>query len=164
MTITAERLRALLDYDPQTGIFTWKIVTSNRVKVGDVAGSKRLNGYCSVHLDGRAYLSHRLAWLYMTGNWPTHHVDHINGDPLDNRFANIREASDTQNKQNSRTRKDNRSGIKGAFFHKQTRKWASAIRLNGKSKYLGLFETAEDAHAAYCKAAKELYGEFARFV
>jgi len=90
-------------------------------------------------------------------------VDHVNGDGLDNRRVNLRRSTHAQNLRNTVKRADNTSGLKGVCFHKQCRKWKAQIRLNGKNRHLGLFATSEAAHQAYCTAAAELHGEFARF-
>jgi hypothetical protein len=97
--LTAERLRELLDYDPETGRFIWRKdhPTAKHIKAGSVAGTKNGRGYWVIGVAGAKYVAHRLAWLYVTGEWPAHLVDHENGDRLDNRFANLREATDSQN-------------------------------------------------------------------
>jgi hypothetical protein len=101
--------------------------------------------------------------LYQTGSWPKNHLDHINGARADNRFTNLREASPAQNRHNSRAPRTNITGLKGASWNKRDRKWVSEIRANGKRIYLGYFDRAEDAHAAYVGAATLFHGDFARF-
>lgn len=159
--LTCERLREILSYDPDTGIFTWKVAVS-KVKAGAVAGCNDGQGYLRIKIDGRNYKSHRLAWLYMTGEWPKEQVDHVNGSRGDNRFENLREAAHAENLWNSGKRVDNTSGFKGVFFDTQARKWRALIGIKGKQKSLGRFTSPEAAHAAYVAAAKKYFGEFAR--
>jgi len=161
-------LAKLLSYDPETGNFYWKIAIA-RKKAGDKAGGITTakgglgKSYLQIRINGRQCLAHRLAWFMKTGEDPLHNqIDHIDGNSLNNAFANLRLATKAQNAQNSSFRKTNTSGLKGAFFHKPSSRWLSAISVNGKRIYLGQFQTAEQAHAAYCKAAAELHGEFAR--
>ena len=112
--LTAERLREVLDYGPDTGVFTWKIRTNSRVKVGDVAGALRPDGYIQISIDGRLHRAHRLAWLYVTGESPPDQIDHINGVRDDNRIANLRLATSAENKQNLRRAKSrNKTGFLG---------------------------------------------------
>ncbi len=112
--LTADRLRTLLSYNPETGVFTRNIRTSNRINVGDVAGSATEGGYWAIKIDGKSIKSHRLAWLYTYGCWPTNEIDHINGDPADNRIENLRDVSHEHNTQNTRRpRIDNASGFLG---------------------------------------------------
>jgi hypothetical protein len=162
--ITAERLRELLHYDLETGVFTWRV--NRRGHIGDVAGNvyggPPNEGYRRIMIDRRMYQASRLAWLYMTGEWPKDQVDHINGDRADNRFCNIREALPAQNSQNRSMRTDNESGFKGVAWHKHTRKWASSIQINGKYKHLGYFATPERAFIAYIFAAWKHFGDYAR--
>ena len=163
--ITAERLRELLNYDPETGAFTWRVRRPGRCKVGSAAGSiakKRKKLYRHIELDGDAYQAHRLAWLYMTGEWPTDQVDHRNSDGLDNRWINLRAATSNENARNAKIRSDNRHGFKGVTWHKTHGKWYAQILIKGKKTFLGLHSTAEAAHAAYVKAASSAFGEFAR--
>lgn len=160
--ITVERLREVLDYDQETGVFAWKISTSNSVKIGDVAGSINGDGYRKIKLDGREYQAHRLAWIYVTGEWPKEFIDHINSTRLDNRFSNLREATHAENRRNVGKQTNNSSGFKGVCWHNQTQRWQAQIAVNGRNKYLGLFDTPEAAHAAYRVAAEKLHGEFSR--
>ncbi|MGE0038076.1 MAG: HNH endonuclease [Xanthobacteraceae bacterium] len=103
-----------------------------------------------------------MAWLYVTGTWPIEHVDHINGIRSDNRFVNLRLATNSENARNSRRRINNACGYKGVHYKKRLKKFVAQIRVAGRVFHLGVFRTADEAHAAYCKAAKEHFGEFAR--
>ena len=163
--LTAERLRELFAYDSSTGLFTRKVSTTNRVKVGDVAGSPNQKGYINIMVDGRLYPAHRLAWLYEHGIWPQGQIDHINGVKADNRIANLREATNGQNKQNMRSaRADNGSGLLGVRWHDRDQRWHARIMLDGKAKHLGSFGSSEEAQAAYLAAKRELhdFGEIAK--
>lgn len=115
-----------------------------------------------IRINRRLYMAHRLAWLYVTGTWPINHVDHINGNRSDNRFANLRAATSRENARNSRMRANNACGYKGVHYKKQLNKFVAQIHVDGRVYHLGVFGTAEEAHAAYCKAAREHFGEFAR--
>lgn len=160
--LTAERLRELFSYNPDTGEFVRLVRTSARGPLGPVRGSLNSAGYPRVFIDGRSYLMHRLAFLYMTGRWPAEELDHRDGDPSNYRWANLREATRAQNCQNMRRSKKNKSGLKGASFNRQHGTWVGSIAADGTQIMLGRFDTAEAAHAAYCEAARRLHGEFAR--
>lgn len=163
MLITQEQLKELLSYDPETGVFVWLVSTSNRVKAGDVAGTfKADSGYIFISALGHIYRAHRLAWLYMTGEWPPNQIDHINCVRDDNRWSNLREATNAQNQANKGPRCDNSTGFKGVRFDQDRQKFRARVKLNGKEYHLGRFGTAEEAHAAYVAASIELLGEFAR--
>lgn len=154
--LTAEYLRSVLRYDPDTGIFTWKVRTSPRVKVGDTTGSLDGNGYLQIRLQSRKHLAHRLAWLYVHGVWPKDQIDHINRIRTDNRIANLREVTNKQNLQNAGKRSNNTSGHSGVRWYRQSSKWVVVITHNYKRTHLGYFENLEDAVAAR-KAAEKLY-------
>lgn len=160
--LTQEQLKALLSYDPDTGIFKWLDCNRNH-RDDNVAGSKRLNGYISIRVDYSLYYAHRLAWLYMTGDWPKDQIDHINRTRDDNRFCNLREATLAQNNLNSKIRSDSQIGLKGAYRQKGKNRFYSKITYRGELYRLGYFDTAEEAHEAYCKKADELHGEFANY-
>jgi len=153
--LTQERLKKLLHYDPETGIFTWLVSTARRVKVGDVAGTIMNQGYRAISIDGKKYKAHRLAFLYMTGKFPTNGTDHIDGDPANNRWTNLRECTTAENAQNTASHKNSSSKYVGVGWHKGGQKWRAQIKINGKKKHLGLFETEAEAYAAYCKAKSE---------
>ncbi|MBX3579886.1 MAG: HNH endonuclease [Rhizobiaceae bacterium] len=161
MSLTAERLRELLSYDPTTGVFVWR-VRRGPIAAGSVAGTPDGIGYIQIRIDRKHYRAQRLAWLYVTGEMPPHQVDHVNGERSDNRWANLRKATNAQNSANQRLKRCNTSGFKGVCWHAGGRAWMARIRANGKSHYLGLFGSREAAHAAYVAAADKLHGEFAR--
>jgi hypothetical protein len=147
--ITAERLRYLVKYDPDTGIFTWR-ASRRRCRVGDVCGCKAKHGYWFVRLDDVLYTGHRLAWLYIHGVWPKNQIDHIDGDRLNNRTSNLREATNAENAQNVRgARSSSKSGVLGV--RKENSKWLAEIKLGGVGKRIGLFNTPEEAHEAYLR-------------
>jgi hypothetical protein len=165
--ITQERLRELLDYDPETGIFRWRVASSPYARhhtyaVGDVAGHSQSRGYLAMWLDGRKYLAHRLAWLYVHGVMPDDDMDHVNRTRTDNRIENLRPASRVQNNGNAALPKHNTSGVKGVRWHKQRGKWVAQISIGNRCRYLGIFGSKDDAADAYRKAAQEHFGEFAK--
>lgn len=160
--LTAERLRCALEYEPRTGNFIWRERPSNRVRVGDIAGNvNKRTGYKSIKIDGLSYYSHRLAWLHVYGEWPQGIIDHRDGDKTNNRIENLRAATLAQNAANAKRPVHNTSGFKGAWFHGRDRRWVANIKVDRKTKYLGSFDTREEAHAAYMAAARSLHGEFA---
>lgn len=161
--LTHGRLRDVLSYDPASGIFTWLVDRNGgQYPKGSRAGTThdRL-GYRVIGLDGRYYKEHRLAWFYMTGEWPEIHIDHKNGNPADNRFDNLRPAMRGQNIANSKLSRRNQIGLKGVF--RTGKRFGARKNIGGKIINLGTFDTAEEAHEAYCKKAVETHGEFARF-
>lgn len=158
--LTQERLRELLDYDPETGFFTW-VTRRNGIHVGQTAGHVNNHGYVQIRIDGRSYQAHRLAWLWMVGALPTDHVDHINRDRADNRWGNLRLASRSQNMGNRSISRNNTSGVKGVIWHKDAGKWMACIKINGKRRYLGYFLDIDAAAAAYADAARQHFGEYA---
>lgn len=154
--ITQSRLKELLHYNEETGVFTWKVRCGARALAGNTAGSKTSEGYSGIHVKGKSYLSHRLAWVYTYGYFPKEEVDHINGDRSDNRILNLREATRTQNNQNLRKcQKNSSSGILGVY--PEGKKFKAVIGFGGKLVYLGMFETAVLAHEAYLIAKRELH-------
>lgn len=153
--INAEKIRMLLRYDPQTGIFTWRV----RAK-GKRAGSAN-DRYRWIKVAGRRYLEHRLAWFYVTGEWPANTIDHVDGNPLNNRFANLREATQQQQNFNSRGRWLS-LWPKGVTFDRRRGRFRAQLTLNGKNFHLGMFDTPEEANAAYLAKAQELHGKFFR--
>ena len=158
--LTQKRLVELLECDPVAGVLTWKVATSNRGAPGREAGSFDGKGYKRCKVDGRVYRYHHLVWMYVHGQMPTGHLDHINGIKTDNRISNLREATISQNMWNARMCKRNTSGYKGVSFH--AGKWVARVVAHGRKTYLGRFASREEAYAAYCQAAQEIHGEFAR--
>ena len=154
MNLTAQRLRNLLHYNSQTGDFTWIVSRGNQfTKPGMPAGFKDTYGHMGIEIDGRRYLSHRLAWLYVHGKWPNHQIDHINRIRDDNRIANLRDVTGVVNLNNKGNYRNNTSGFKGVVINKSG-SFVAQITINGKSKYLGSFDTAEKASQAYQAAKK----------
>lgn len=160
-SLSQARLQELLHYDPETGVFTWR-VDRVRVRAGERAGKVTRDGYIEIGVDGKRYGAHRLAFLYMSGAIPSSYVDHINLTKSDNRWCNLRPASSSQNQMNTSGRPNNTSGFKGVSWHPREERWRADIRVDGKKKCLGYFDTPEDGYDAYCAAAKSHYGEFAR--
>ncbi len=164
--ITEARLKELFSYDPAVGVFIR--VSVPRPQLAKLIGSSpgyikpgspsNGGGYVMIPADGKTYRAHRLAWLYMTGEWPVVDVDHINGVRADNRWANLRLASRSQNLANARGHSDSLTGIKGVTYDKARGRWRAQV----DTKFIGRFDTADEAAAAYLKAAEALYGEFAR--
>lgn len=155
MTLTAERVRQTLNYDPETGEFTWRIKKQRGV-VGKSANILKVkeNGkrYFRIELAGKLHPAHRLAWFYTFNRWPVDEIDHLNGNGLDNRLANLREVVKGENAKNARLRADNVSGVTGVCRHKSTGKWQAQIKVNGQARYLGLFSNKQDAVEAVKKA------------
>lgn len=164
--LTAVKLKEYLDYNPDAGIFIWKIrkraFAGKYVEVGQRAGSLGHHGYWVIGIERKIYQAHRLAWLWMTGEWPSKDIDHRNLKKDDNRWENLRLASEKENCSNRRIRSDNRTGFKGVSLHESGRYRASIQSRNGKRLHLGYFGTPEEAHAAYAEASIIHHGEFAR--
>jgi hypothetical protein len=162
--LTAARVRELLLYNPDTGVFTWR-VRQGRVHAGEVAGTAREH-YCGhrriIQVDRKVYHASRLAWLWMTGDWPSLQIDHVNLDGLDNRWSNLREATQAQNQANRRRVSTNTSGFKGVSWNNFHRRWHAQTSTNGRHVYLGHYDTPEAAHAAYAHFAETKFGAFAR--
>lgn len=159
-SITQAQLQAVLSYDPQSGAFTW-LETRGSIKAGQLAGYAK-RGYVAVNVFNGWCTAHRLAWLWMTGEWPTSFVDHRDGNGLNNSWANLRLATLSQNAANMVLSKRNKSGFKGVSFNKAVGRWQAGLKHKGRSYHLGLHDTPEQAHAAYLEKAKEIFGEFAR--
>jgi len=143
--LTQSELKRLLHYSQCTGVFTWLVSRSNRVKIGDVAGCPNKAGYLRIVIDGKHYRSQRLAWLYVYGEFPDHFIDHINGIRDDNRLVNLRDVTVQENSKNLGMRSDNSSGFNGVSWYKRFNKWESYIHAKGKKIRLGLFINKEDA-------------------
>lgn len=163
LELTADEVRRVLSYDPESGELHWKKAgRRGPVKPGAAAGTLHPSGYITVMLHGRCYKAHRLAWLLMMGVWPNGHIDHINGRCADNRWANLRLATRSQNLSNSKLRSDSTTGAKGVSFNKQMQKWIAYVNHKGARYYLGTFADMASAIIARDNKARELHGEFAR--
>ena len=160
-SLTQARLRELLVYDEETGVFTWKVTVGSRAIAGSVVpGCKTDSGHLYIQVDKQRHRAHRLAWLYVYGQLPFLEVDHINRNPADNRISNLRLATPSENAQNSGVRRDNKSGVRGVSWYSQTQKWMAKITVNGKQKGLGYYKSLEDAKNAYLAAARESFPVF----
>ena len=161
---TAEEVRELLDYEPTTGSLTWKARDRKWFKndgawkafntsfAGRIVRSKNSSGYLRVNIKGTHVLAHRIVWLHQTGCWPEKYIDHINHNPADNSWSNLREVSHTENHQNQSRRSDNTSGITGVSLRAGTNRWTARIKTGGKYLSLGSFERKEDAVMARMSA------------
>lgn len=153
---STDRLHEALSYDPQTGAFTWR-------STGKVAGFTAKDGYRQITLDYRRLPAHRLAWVYQHGAWPTGEIDHVNGKRADNRIANLREVTRRGNSHNIPPggQRPNKSGFPGVVFHRASGgRWRAQITVAGKSHYLGIYATPEEASAAYVAAKRRLHPEW----
>ena len=159
-------IKSLLSYDPDTGVLTWINPAANhRELIGREAGWINSAGYREVRVLGRMYRAHRLAWLWMTGEWPAFHIDHANRVRSDNRWSNLRDATRLQQLGNTGPRSTNKGGHRGVYYfggrnRRKSKPWRAVIVANGKRRYLGYFDTVEEAATAYDTAAREVYGEF----
>lgn len=165
--LTHGYLKECLDYDPETGVFTWREREDRSSQwngrfAGKVAGYCGAKGYWKIRINDRARNAHRLVWLYMTGQFPHDQVDHINMDRADNRWCNLREATNAENNRNRRISPTNRSGRKGVDWHRSSGKFRAQIKVDGKKIHIGIFDKIDDAASAYAAAAERYHGEFAR--
>jgi hypothetical protein len=166
--VTAERVRQLFDYNPETGDFTWK-PNPEKQKRWNTTWSGRKAGYMGsenhryvqIFVDGQLYLGHRLAWLYVHGDFPSCGVDHIDGNPANNSIANLRPANQSQNASNMKTPRVNTSGYKGVTWCKSHRLWIGHVKKNYKYVLRSYFRTKEEAAAAVAIARDEHHGVFA---
>jgi hypothetical protein len=165
--LTFSEVRRILDYDPDTGLFRWKHRPEmsgqrNGKFAGALAGNVRPDGCIDIKIHGKLYRSHRIAWFWMTGEWPSAQIDHRDLNRGNNKWNNLREATHSQNLWNRGINASNTSGYKGVSYNKGCKKWQAYISVSGRRRHLGLFATPEEAHAAYSLAATELHGDFAR--
>jgi hypothetical protein len=173
--LTQETLHQLLNYNAETGVFTWKLrgrelfSTDRDFKkwntryAGAVAGKSVGSLYRQIMIRPHLYYAHRLAWLYRHGEWPYPEIDHINGDRHDNRIDNLRVVDSQKNKANTRRHKDNEAGYKGVRLDKRRGYYVARLYVDGKERHLGSYPTAEEASRAYEAEAQKMHGEFARF-
>lgn len=159
--LTAELVRHLFDYNPETGILTRRITQSNNAKAGDVAGHPGNRGYLKLHINKRSYLAHRIAWLHYYGMLPEGQIDHRDRNPANNAIANLRAATPSQNTINAK--RTNRSGMTGVYRMPprwKNKPWRAQLTIRGKVTTLGYFATAEEAKSVRDAKARELHGEF----
>jgi hypothetical protein len=163
---SADILRSMFRYEPETGKLFWTINPPRQKGfIGKEAGTISVVRDIirrAVQIQGKIYKVHRIIWKMQTGEDPGECIDHVNGDPLDNRWVNLRLATCSQNRANSRLAKNNRYGLKGVRFHPERKCWEAWINIQGKTRWLGKFETPDLAHAAYNDAAQQTFGAFAR--
>lgn len=153
--LTQARLKELLHYDPETGDFTNLKSGKGRKPVGAVVGCAHKHGYVSSMIDGKNYLHHRLAWLYVHGRFPAADTDHADGDRTNNRLANLREATRAENCQNAALKANNRCGTTG--IHQVGHRWRANITVRGQRTNLGYFATMQEAQSAYLAAKSDLH-------
>ena len=156
--LTQKRLKEVLSYNHETGVFIWLYRRRGPIAKGSMAGTTTVYGYRTIGVDSIVYQAGRLAWLYMTGKWPKVFIDHINLDRSDNRFSNLRECTVSQN--NSNNRGWGKSGVKGV--RPCNGRWQARITVKNKERHLGLFDTPEEASKAYKAAAEKFFGTFHR--
>lgn len=156
--ITLSALKSVLHYNPDTGVFTWLIPTSRMGSPGSRAGRETSGGYRQIQIFGKLYAEHRLAWFYMTGNWPDEDVDHKIGKS--NVWSNLRLATKSQNNMNRRAQKNNKCGIKGVCWNGHAKRWMGSVYLNKKRHHAGYFDSIEDAEKAVTELRAKLHGEF----
>jgi hypothetical protein len=161
MTLTTGRLKYLLHYDPETGAFTRRVAVQGYF-AGTPVGHVGNQGHLTIRVDRKLYLASRLAWLYVNGQWPEREIDHRDCDSLNNRIANLREATRSQNEGNKRKYRNNKSGFKGVCWNKQRQKWIAQIMVNRVPRTIGFYDDPALGHQAYLAAAVAARGEFAR--
>lgn len=161
MRHTPKEIKALLRYDPLTGLLWWKNDSRLYRRKTTVPPGHKSFGYVRITVHPRAYPAHALAWVIMKGRWPKREIDHRDMNRANNKWENLRLATRGQNRQNCKPFKNNKSGLKGVM--RQATRWRAEINASNKRYYLGLFGTKEEAYAAYCAAASKLHKEFARF-
>lgn len=161
-TLTLERLREQFSYDPETGWWTPLREMSPKAfyKQGEPIKNQG-RSYIRLTIDGREHGAHRLAWFWMTGEWPAQ-IDHTDRNGCNNAWSNLRIATSRGNGANRGLSKNNKSGVKGVSWSQQSGKWYASIKVDQRSKNLGLFDSKDDAAAAYRRAAERYFGEFAR--
>lgn len=160
-SLTFDEVAELFTWDLENGLLFNKTVRSNSIKIGEIAGSRRTK-YHYVCINRKQHLVHHIIWLIANAEWPTKHIDHINGNSHDNRPSNLRLCTPSQNLSNRGKQRNNTSGYKGVSPNGQTGKWRVRINVNKKHLELGIFDSLTDAASAYANAAMRYHGEFAR--
>jgi hypothetical protein len=159
-TLTKEYLKSILDYNQDTGIFTWKVNKSQRTKVGNVAGWLH-DGYKKIEINNKKYNAHRLAWLYVYGEMPKNLIDHIDNDRSNNKISNLRQSTHQTNSENYKTPKTNKSGVKNVCWYKNSNKWVVSMSVKKTKKTIGYFDDIELAELVAIEARNKYRGEFA---
>lgn len=159
--LTLGRLLEILSYDPDTGVFRWRVYRARLARAGMIAGNSSDSRYVVIQIDGKSYYAHRLAWFYVHHEWPPL-IDHIDGNGLDNRISNLRAATKSLNAVNMDITAANTSGYRGVSWSKRYRKWVAKIKVDGRQQYIGSFSDKASAAQAYQKKALEIFGEFVR--
>lgn len=162
MSLTLGRLKEVLTYNRSTGLFRWKVKTAQRTVIGDIAGCIRDDGYVVIKIDGKLHLGHRLAHIFVTGEFPKGRLDHRDTNKSNNKWRNLRSATHSQNLSNRRRPKNNRSGHKGVSWHPKQKRWIARICVERRQLHIGSFKTKKAASAAYNAAAVKHFGAFAR--
>jgi hypothetical protein len=171
LAITQAQLKKLVSYDSETGLFVWLPMDRSEFRTdsawrgrntrcaGLPAGSRRTDDYVRIQLCGQQYMAHRLAWLYVYGSWPVNFIDHIDGNPNNNRISNLRDVTTIVNGQNQRRAQahNKTTGLLGATYDKVARKYKAIITFEGKTKFIGHYKTAMEAHTAYVEAKRRLH-------
>ena len=158
--LTQSELKSQLNYDSETGIFTWKISKSGIKNINQIAGNVDIYGYHRIKINQKIYKAHRLAWLYIYGEMPKNKIDHINRIKNDNRICNLREATISQNGFNQNLNKRNTSGFRNVSWNKRNKKWIVALRCNKKQIFIGTFDDVDLANQAAIKARNIYFGVF----
>jgi hypothetical protein len=160
--LTQEHLKELLLYNPQTGVFTWRVHRGGKATAGSVAGSKDTHGYVQILVHKHPHRAHRLAWLYMTGDWPKDSIDHRNRIRSDNRWANLRDVTPAINAENTSVARSRVGRMLGTMYHSHLKlnPWEARITVKGRREYLGHYKTVEEAHAAYMEAKIKFHEGF----
>lgn len=140
MELTHQKLKEILNYNPETGIFNWKIKPSKNIAKGKITGTRTSNNYGYIRINRKMYSAHRLAWFYMTGHFPTYQIDHINHIRNDNRFQNLREVLHCENSRNIKMPCTNTSGTVGVHWSKDRNKWVASIKIQQKLIHLGIYK------------------------
>lgn len=161
--LTQEELKERLSYDADTGLFTWNYSMANgKVRYKSIAGRIGNRGYIQISVNKSLYLAHRLVWLYIHGEFPAVFIDHIDGNPSNNRISNLRPATRVENQRNRKIQSTNTSGVKGVSWNTAKSKWVATIAVCGKRIYLGAFDTVAEATEVYRSKAIIEFEEFYR--
>jgi hypothetical protein len=158
--LTQEYLKSILDYNLDTGVFTWKVNKAKRIKIGDIAGWLS-DGYKKIEINDKQYTAHRLAWLYVNGEMPKDLIDHIDNDRSNNKISNLRESTHQTNSENYKTPKTNKSGVKNVSWYKSLNKWVVSISVRKTKKTIGYFDDLEFAELVAIETRNKYRGEFA---